>query len=269
MGELLEYCLNNKIKIGYFLHTFTTEFLEILNLGIMSKRKEKDTVYFLNMIRECVKANIFNDFDDVTTNFNEIKLYDDVGLNFLAPIGHDYLTISVERAEFKNGIKTSVPDFNKLSTVIQICKEDECVLLTSDAPRRAIRRIRYDFKKKIILAQVPHHGSNYNHSKRFWAEVDKVKNCPSVFSVGFVRKDKLPKKDVVESFELDGFINCSTNYVFGIEEFYPLAKSISSGLPISTINTISLMKLFSKSVTVTKPATINNRFNGDKNFSVF
>lgn len=143
------------------------------------------------------------------------------------------------------------------------------MLLTSDAPRRTIRRIRYGYNKKIILTQVPHHGSNYNHYKRFWAEVNKKQNCPAVFSVGYVRKDKLPKRDVVESFEQDGYINCSTNYVFGIENFYPLARSISSGLSASTRNTISMMKLFSKSVIVTKPATTNNRFSGDKNFTVF
>ncbi|MCD4793870.1 MAG: hypothetical protein K8R54_11585 [Bacteroidales bacterium] len=141
-------------------------------------------------------------------------------LVFHAPIEKDYRDLAKFRAKFMEGYTATYPDIHRVSTIIELSKENKSILLTSDARKRAFVRLRNKLSKSFELVQVPHHGSNNNLDKRFWLSLKKDNKCPSVFSVGYQKKDKLPKIEVVNFFHNQKFDIKATNNVFGISEFY-------------------------------------------------
>ena len=112
------------------------------------------------------------------------------------------------------------------------------------------------------MIQVPHHGSDKNHAADFWKGL-KFTHCPAVYSVGYVKRDKLPKKAVVDFFDKNNFYNTSTNFVHGLLEFYGSLSSNSTSRKSILLNTRST--LLSKTQSM---ANIPIRFVGDKLFLI-
>lgn len=152
-----------------------------------------------------------------------------------------------------------------MSTIILISNSHEGLLFTSDAPDRSFSQITKKITEKIKIAQVPHHGSSKNLAKSFWESIIKIEKCPAVFSVGEVKKDKLPNKEVVEFFENMNYFNTSTNFVYGLKEFHD-----SSALSISNRPSIEGLLLNPFSIKrPSKPIDIKStRFSGDKIFDM-
>jgi hypothetical protein len=268
LSELFEFCLLQKIPIDLFLHTFENSYLKILDWMVMSQKEMKTTDTFFQAIDNCVKGNLFGYFDSVTKNSREIHLTPNITLKFLGPEGADNFTLAREISNYENERTTTIPDMNRVSTIIEITNGKECVLLTSDALKKPFRTLTQVINKKVLLCQVPHHGSANNLYERFWGKLDKTENCPSVFSVGEVKKDKLPNIEVVTFFHETGFRNYSTNKVYGIKEFY---DPCGVGERHETEDmSRAVMSAFSRSLIPSPSTTLTNaRFSGDKSFSFF
>lgn len=264
MPELLRYCIDNKITIKLFLHTFTTDIAKILMQVFMSQKVQKDTDALLATIMEARKKKIIADFDSITHNFRHIALNAAMYLKFVAPVGDDYLNLSKHRAQYEAKSVSSPPDFNTMSTIVEITNDKESIILTADAPRKTFKRITGVLKNHLLLVQAPHHGSKYNLYEKFWQALSKSTNCPAVFSVGDVPKDKLPDKEVVQFFEANGYFNSATNFVYGIADHYSTSGLVLSPKASQTRKTLAH---FSKSRRLINPSNpIPVRFSGDKSF---
>jgi hypothetical protein len=211
---------------------------------------------------------VIKEIDDVSNNFTPIKLCPYISLAFFAPYGTDYFKLSKQRSNYEHGSSTTFPDFNIMSTIISIGNSEECILLTSDATKNSFRRIVQKITNKVILTQVPHHGSIKNLETLFWQKLSKVEQCPAMFSVGNVKKDKLPNIEVVEFFEKENFCNHSSNFVYGISEYYSLMRS--SPISNKTLLTSLSLSTFSKLKTSILPSeAVPPKFFGDQTFHFF
>ncbi len=118
---------------------------------------------------------------------------------------------------------------NWLSTTIKIELNSGFVLLTSDANKETLHRIdKHELKseEKILLGQIPHHGSFYNHSPAFWRKRTRAAETPIVVSFGR-NSYRHPNKTVVNDFVKDGYKVYSTN---PIETPSPTAAMSSGSL---------------------------------------
>lgn len=259
---LLQHCISNSITIKLFLHTFTSDMTNILNLFKMSQKKQRNTDDFIKFYIEAMEKEIFLDCATITHRTEKIYLTDTIYLSFYSPNQNDYDNLSLQRVQYENKRTTNKPDFNTVSTIIEITNSIESIILTSDATKKQFKRINNKITRNVTLVQVPHHGSPTGLEELFWTSINKVEACPSVFSVGECTRDQLPKRDVVEFFENEKFFNCSTNFVYGLEEFYPGFVSSKPKVvkPYSSA--------FSKVRSSTAKPVIASRFEGDQLFNV-
>ena len=258
---MLEYCLSNQIQIKRFYHTFKNDYLKLLtkNSVVYSQKLQKDISTFFESYRKAID-NIICDFDKVNCNSKSIVLFDDVELSFLSPSSADERKLLSQQVKSEVKSASLAPDFNLVSTVIRIGNKYKYVLLTSDAPSRIFNRIKEIIIGEAQVIQVPHHGSSNNHNENFWSNLKYINNCPSVYSVGDLKKDKLPNFQVVSFFEKSKYCNYSTNYVHGLREYYEGKKEDIKG--------ILLLDNWSKKSIPNNLTEINllPRFYGDKHF---
>lgn len=84
-----------------------------------------------------------------------------------------------------------------------LCGSKTCVLYTGDAPLKAQYRVKNftdhykEYLKKIFCFQVMHHGSKYNFSKGFAAQISP---CFSIFSANPTFKYHHPHKGTINEF---------------------------------------------------------------------
>ncbi|MBK7806303.1 MAG: hypothetical protein IPJ51_08395 [Saprospiraceae bacterium] len=113
---------------------------------------------------------------------------------------------------------------NLLSTVWLLSFDRYCLLFTSDVTfetlDRIIERNSEIFRnKKLILGQMPHHGSKENHNIRFWKQWSFDVNSPIVVSAGQNLKYKHPHSRVIFDFDELNFKIHATNHVNGLIDF--------------------------------------------------
>lgn len=262
-ASLIRYCIENKILIGKFLHTFSGELLHLIDSDLMSQEEIRNTESFYNNLEEAIHKKIIQNIDSVSHASRPINLFGSAYLSFLAPTGNDEIKLARHSALYKRLKKSYPPNFNMMSTIIKISNSEKSILLTSDAERKKFAVLtKILANEEFLLIQVPHHGSKKNLHEPFWQSITKRENCPSVYSVGEVKRDKLPNVEVVDFFHTNGFHNMSTNYVYGIKDFYP-----GHGNIIPSRNTPSGLNPFSKNIT-SKPANLPSRYSGDKQFTL-
>lgn len=254
--ELLTYCKNNHIGIGRFLHTaeVTPDFLRSATRSL-----EADTKLFnlFNLIRQMRDKNEVNIY---TINDNP---------NLIIPLGEGYhmevlSPSSIEIDKYIRGVNfpfdeegsTCNPNANWLSTILKIYNDKACVILTSDVESNALTRIG---KKKtgrigtdkMVMAQIPHHGSKGNLNKRFWQLRQRSEHTPVVISVGDNGFNH-PSKEVIY------FFNKTPNYeISTTNQFDSLQKVGEDKKYISNILDIVSSTISDKR---------NNKLNGDKVF---
>lgn len=262
-GELLKYFRLEKIVVKLFIHTLMGEFLTIMSKAHLSQRKQGFLNSFLEEMDLASKANIIEDFVLASNKSEAIGLSSKVSLRFLAPNGNDYHKVVLERHRQERDKLKVQPDLNFLSTILSVSSDEKAIILTSDAPTRSLKRISSIVNWEILLLQVPHHGSLRNHLIEFWENRTYAKDCPAVFSVGDVARDKLPNKEVVEYFDTLGCYVESTNPVYGIKDYFQL-DSIPDDLHIK----IERLNMFSTARSEIRGLTVNSqdRFSGDKRY---
>jgi len=259
LNDIFEYCIDNNIKIKFFLHTFISEVLEIYDRIFYPKRVEKEIVRFMRLIEF---LQIENEIP-VTYHSKPLNIFNNVVLSFYAPEGVTYRNISKQISRRKNKVVTTQADINRLSTIIGISDNQDEILLTSDAVKKSFVKIKDKITKNVLLVQVPHHGSIKNIDPEFWEKLYRKSKCPAIFSVGEEPKDKLPNLETVEVFDKLSYDIYSTNCCYGIKEYFKLENQ-----NIETISTSSLDLFSTKLRTIYTKQQID-KYNGDKEFCFF
>lgn len=238
--ELLNYCKAQNIQIRRFLHTAQTspDFLKAATRSIEEKNKLYELFKLLNDLVEEDFLSVYaiDDNPDV-----KIKLGDEFIMEILSPSSREIAKyINGENYPFDEET-VSHPNANWLSTILKISNGQLNVLLTSDVETGALRRIGKKNggrlgKDKIILAQIPHHGSRGNLDKPFWSMRRRFPITPVVISVGKNRY-KHPSKEVID------FFHGQANYELKRTDFNSVLLTSEK-----TIKVNSLLDVFSEEI---------------------
>lgn len=252
--ELLNHCRSNNVKIRRFLHTAQTspDYLKAATRSMEEKNKLYELFELLGKLaeEEFLSVHAIDDNPDVI-----IKLGDKFTMEILSPSSREIgKYINGENYPFDEET-ISHPNANWLSTLLKISNNHLNVLLTSDVETGALRRIgkKKDGrlgKDKIILAQIPHHGSKGNLDKPFWQMRKRFPITPVVISVGKNRY-KHPSREVID------FFTGQTNYEIHRTDINTILSSSEQTIKIN-----SLLDVFSEEVAKDLPA-------GDKIFKLW
>lgn len=203
--ELLEFCNSSSIKIRRFLHTseITKDYFKSALRSLDAEKDLMNLFSFLRKMRDLGDIEVFSIDDNPDL---QIPLGDDYKMEILSPS-------SLEKDKYIRGSKfpfdeesgENNPNANWLSTVISIYNDDGCVLLTSDVEATTLARIgkksRYKFaSRKMLMSQVPHHGSKGNLNKSFWQIRKRGEITPVIVSVGD-NKYNHPSSEVINFFD--------------------------------------------------------------------
>ena len=117
------------------------------------------------------------------------------------------------------------------------------------------KQYSYEFDKKLVLGQAPHHGSYHSHKESFWKFRNHDDKCPIAISCG-ENSYGHPDERVITSFERNKYEIYSTNQVGGlIKRTHPSSKRIGGLLDIISYKTRSNL-------------TASNKYNGPKTFEI-
>lgn len=256
MISLFEYCLLKKKKIKRFLHTCssTPDFLKSANRSIVA---EEELLKLFLKIKEMRDSEILEVYSIDDNPLMVIPLDGNYRMEVLSPS-------SIETDNYVRGVQfpfdeedsSSNPNANWLSTILKICNDEIAILLTSDIESKSLTRIGKKHtgrikEKKVLLAQIPHHGSKKNLNRSFWTMRKRVEETPVIISVG-ENGYKHPSKDVVDFFDkTNNYVLYSTNMLGALSKENDNTRAISS-----------ILDVFSVDKTIIGP----NKYNGDKVF---
>ena len=263
MPELFQYCLDNKIKIAKFYHTLQTQYLKIFSEILISQRNQKVGERFLSLFNHLIKSGIIEDVEHATVGLRPITLTNKYQLEFLSPNGKDHVSFAEKQAKYLTGKTATIPDFNNLSTIIKITNAKKAAILTADTTNSQLKRLKGKISETVSCVQVPHHGSQNNHCPQLWKSLTRNSPCRAVFSVGDEKRDKLPKRAVVEYFDLNGYQVESTDCVHGISEHYGILGFTTSSIAKANSIALSSFSRLRESALI-RASTIPPRLKGDK-----
>lgn len=232
--ELLEHCVENDIVIKYLYHTATVS---------------------PNRIKTAVKGTLLT--TEVTELYLLLSKLKTKGLITVCPISEMGFDISlssewslrvlspsfVELDEYSKNVNYSIidqdedsgnePFANYLSTVLMLHNDKGYVLLTSDTVIDTFFRLDKKYKslfnsKKLILGQIPHHGSRKNYKPIFWKNKNPTKELvPAVISVG-PNGYRHPHKEVIENLTRLGYDIFTTQPLKNISETNSINSSFAN-----------------------------------------
>lgn len=217
--ELLTYCRDNEIKIGYFLHTSgqVPSFMKTAAKTAVATKELTKLFKLLRDLRDSMDLEVSSIQAGSMADYMELGK--NIGIKILAPSQQE-LDKYIGGVDFGKGNTTEGPNDNPqanwLSTVLKIEINGSYLLLTSDADKATL--VRIDKKKGeelsplLLLGQSPHHGAGGNHNNAFWKKRNRSNNTPVVFSVGENHYNH-PSGDAVNSFINNNYKLYSTNKV--------------------------------------------------------
>ena len=197
---LLNYCRSNNILINRFLHTalITPDYLKTASRSIEGDKQLSKLFTLLKEMRDKGELNV-HAIDD--NPHLKIPLGEEFNMEILAPS-------AIEVDKYIKGVSypfdeeesTGNPNANWLATVLKIYNDEVSCILTSDVESSVLSRIgKRKGNDKILLAQVPHHGSKGNLNKTFWQMRKRHSITPVVISVG-ENGYRHPSSDVISFF---------------------------------------------------------------------
>ncbi len=267
ISDVLDYCSQKKIIINIFYHTLSGTIVKIFKFYNRTKKAKAAETLLLNLEKYSKGRNrIILKRVRIDCERPNIRLNDLIDINVLSPSEVDYFELEKTIGMYIGGKCKTIPNANKVSTILKIICKDEYILLSSDALKSRIGRIeKFLTNDKLIIGQVPHHGSDKNHRKQFWENVDRNNKCIAVFSTGDELADKLPNDITVKDIHSLNYKIHSTNQVNGICSVF--------GNPIRPIifdDTISdILDFFSSDESPQVFSELNNDLNGDQLFNVW
>lgn len=204
LSELLDNFISAGNTIGYFLHTSNNMpvFWKCAVEGLIAVDEITKLFSSLRVAKEKLNMKIHPVQGEMITG--PILLNDSLCLEFLNPTTKELDNYAknqiTEPIEEQEGNK---PSANWLSTVIKIFNknDDWYILLTSDAEKSILYyngiENRKEYKGRLVLTQIPHHGSKGNFKKSFWKKLNpNNKPIPAVISVG-INKYGHPSDSVI------------------------------------------------------------------------
>lgn len=272
LSDVLNYCLAKGIVINKFYHTLTGAIASVYSKD-NSTKKAFAAEKLLNDLSSCVKKKIILQKERVDNTKPVISLNKYINISILSPTDEDYTDLEKNIGRFIGGKTSTKPDVNRASTILQISNSGEYILLTADSTTTKLGRIEKILAKdKMLLGQIPHHGSKHNHRKKFWEIITRKDKCIAVFSTGDNPADKVPHFETVkEIYELKYDIR-STNQVYGmVDVFGPIEEITSSSKKgtheLKETDEIGndLMDIFFEINETTNQ--VNDRLNGDQSFT--
>ncbi len=249
---LFNFCKENNITIEKFIHTggydpryFTSLLVDkqknkkelcnaITAAANRSKHKSSLLRLFLFLHKELKGKKVIKEVYVARSSSKDLMLTQDIKLSFLSPddsyeiekyIRSTYNMTTTDNAVFME-LPENNPHANLLSTLINIHndKHEWNILLCSDIEKDTLERLSHStsFGKlsngKLLVAQIPHHGSGKNHSNSFWEAFIDLKGANTFISVGDGYGH--PSSRVIEFFELNSKSLHSTNYVGGYKDYH-------------------------------------------------
>lgn len=248
--SLLEFCEENEIQVNDFMHTANLD-KKYLEQSLVRKVNSNHLIdSFVNYKKERNNLKkLFRKIDDlhndpdsileeasVVNNKSMITLNERKGLflEILSPSEYDEkkqyhqytFTLNSEGKLdiIKDKKRENNPKANLLSSFIRIFSGEWQILLPSDSEKSSIERIM-NLKKnhkllndKLLISQIPHHGSSLNHYENFWINIPGKKNTPVFISVG--ERYGHPSKKVIKFFDKNYKEIHSTNFVGGLKEYF-------------------------------------------------
>jgi len=202
--DLLIYCQDEDVNIKRFLHSaeITSDFLKSATRSLEAESSLLKLFKLLKNFRN-ERGLAINSIEDNA----DLKI----------PLGEGYIMevlspSSIEKDKFIRGENypfdeedgKNNPNANWLSTILKISNKFGYILLTSDVESTALSRVGKAKSSrlgngKILMAQIPHHGSKKNLNKTFWQRRTRDSKTPVVISVG-ENGYKHPSKEVVQFF---------------------------------------------------------------------
>lgn len=231
--ELFEFCEKENIAIKYFAHTAHVDpayfrWFETNKGGALMLAK-----IFAKSIELQKKGLIHHigyPFQDWTLQLNA-----DYQLLSLSPSDNEIREYYRRVKFFQNhSRKQCSQSANLLSTVLKITNKDAYILLTSDAEKSTFERLHNTcmddyLSEKMMLCQIPHHGSFNNHYAPFWTDLKRRSYCPAVVSAGEHNRYNHPEPELVKSFEEMDYHLYATNYMDRSSDFTrPITEDILS-----------------------------------------
>lgn len=150
-------------------------------------------------LKDCSHPGEMEKVRDLETSglIQQRGLVTDTTAPFRLDVGRELQILAPGEAELEGFIRTLVddnldfkkqPDANWLSVLCMVHWASGYLLLTSDsviaAQRRvSLKRLRKE-SRKLVLGQVPHHGSANNYEKEFWKRLLHDRSTPAAVSVG-------------------------------------------------------------------------------------
>lgn len=248
--SLLEHCEQNNINIIRFGHSFrtTTEnqyYLDWANLtnyrtGQLYKMIQKaESLYSKN---KCIQKYV------VTEEDWHYRINSTYRLHCIRPSGIEirnnyYAAVDRNKNSIdkKKRLNKTSKVANYYSTILLLESDKHFLLLTSDVTFDTINGIlnkdfeEYFLNKKLLLGQIPHHGSIKNHNIRFWRKLNKDINMSLAVSAGNHTQYGHPDEKVILNFGEEAFKVYSTNHVGEMTEFLKnKAKKVSDKLDMSS-----------------------------------
>ncbi len=217
--ELIEFCIENGIKIDYFLHT-SNDMPNYWKAAIEGDAAMSEIIKLFRVLRKAEVIGMKRHSIQADMIFSDFSLNDEYSIKLIAPTSKhldnyakNFVTPPFEE---ESGNK---PCANWLATVIKIYSKthDGFILLTSDANKDTMfYNIKNPeiFNGKLILAQCPHHGAILNHKNSFWKLIKRNEKTPIVISVGENIYGH-PAKEVIENLSNNNYEIYATNE-FGV-----------------------------------------------------
>lgn len=246
--QLLEYCESNGIIIHHFLHTSQQHPTYLRSACTSTVAKQELARLFATILRLTTSTpRIILGQGPVNDYTRIFQLDAQWSMHVLAPSSvesNNYIAKT-----YAKGLDVgdhSSPHGNWLSTLIKIQGPDRYALLTSDVESEVFARLGTDydqgrnnhFKGDLVLAQVPHHGSDNNHSSQFWKN-----RLPKhvVISVGQPNKYNHPGALVLKRFaKLSAKIECTNDKASVSPKALANAKKLAHmGVGVAALTAVS------------------------------
>ncbi len=237
--ELIKYCINQGIKIRYFLHT-SNDMPNFWRAAIEGQEANNEILKLFYIIREArQKIGMKSHQIQAEMIYNDLALNDEYFIKIIAPTSQhlDYYAKNYTEPPFEEEAGNK-PSANWLATVLKIYsnKHEGFILLTSDSNKETLfykKGKLNDFQGNLILAQCPHHGAEGNFKNSFWKLINRNDKTPIVISVGNNNYGH-PAERVINEFNKNNYKIFSTNQVGALAQTKLSSDSKVASIHLST-----------------------------------
>jgi len=239
MEDLLTYLITENIPVHHFYTTATISPNRIM-LSVKGKVAKNAVTSLFKMLKDLYTKDLLPMYFMNETDI-DMLLNSEWRLKIMSPSTSEIDTYS-STANYNIVRQEEEPDNepkgNLLSTFLAIHCERSYFLLTSDTVLKTFQRVDKKYRnffsgKKLLLGQIPHHGSKENYSSTFWKTKNpEKKEMPAVISVG-TNGYHHPNKDIMTNLSKLGYEIYKTEDLSNTKESENI-RSLLSAISLSS-----------------------------------